>query len=65
MVIDLRISWFSSNAILDKLNRQNASYRNPSHELRSACFTALQLALDSRRPKFIALGLSGLQVIST
>ncbi|XP_032597271.1 brefeldin A-inhibited guanine nucleotide-exchange protein 3 isoform X2 [Drosophila grimshawi] len=44
----------------DKLYRQHGMHRDPSHELRSVCFTALQMALDTKRPKFITMGLNGL-----
>ncbi|EDX17215.1 GD16779 [Drosophila simulans] len=44
----------------DKLYRQHGIHRDPSHELRSVCFTALQMALDTKRPKFITMGLNGL-----
>ncbi|KNC24754.1 hypothetical protein FF38_04851, partial [Lucilia cuprina] len=44
----------------DKLYRQHGIHRDPSHELRSVCFTALQMALDTKRPKFVTMGLNGL-----
>ncbi|XP_055842958.1 brefeldin A-inhibited guanine nucleotide-exchange protein 3 [Episyrphus balteatus] len=47
----------------DKLYRQHGIHRDPSHELRSVCFTALQMALDTKRPKFITMGLNGLHRI--
>ncbi|XP_037938605.1 brefeldin A-inhibited guanine nucleotide-exchange protein 3 [Teleopsis dalmanni] len=47
----------------DKLYRQHGMHRDPSHELRSVCFTALQMALDTKRPKFITMGLNGLHRI--
>lgn len=46
----------------DKLYRQHGIHRDPSHELRSVCFTALQMALDTKRPKFVTMGLNGLHV---
>ncbi|XP_017493284.1 PREDICTED: uncharacterized protein LOC108381378 [Rhagoletis zephyria] len=46
----------------DKLYRQHGIHRDPAHELRSVCFTALQMALDTKRPKFITMGLNGLHV---
>lgn len=47
---------------LDKLYRQHGIHRDPAHELRSVCFTALQVALDTKRPKFVTMGLNGLHV---
>ncbi|XP_013116379.2 brefeldin A-inhibited guanine nucleotide-exchange protein 3 [Stomoxys calcitrans] len=47
----------------DKLYRQHGIHRDPSHELRSVCFTALQMALDTKRPKFVTMGLNGLHRI--
>ncbi|XP_036221148.2 brefeldin A-inhibited guanine nucleotide-exchange protein 3 [Bactrocera oleae] len=47
----------------DKLYRQHGIHRDPAHELRSVCFTALQMALDTKRPKFVTMGLNGLHRI--
>uniref|UniRef100_A0A1B0FLI6 SEC7 domain-containing protein n=1 Tax=Glossina morsitans morsitans TaxID=37546 RepID=A0A1B0FLI6_GLOMM len=47
----------------DKLYRQHGIHRDPSHELRSVCFIALQMALDTKRPKFVTMGLNGLHRI--
>ncbi|TMW41854.1 hypothetical protein DOY81_013065, partial [Sarcophaga bullata] len=48
-----------------KLYRQHGIHRDPSHELRSVCFTALQMALDTKRPKFVTMGLNGLHVLNS
>ncbi|XP_055389685.1 brefeldin A-inhibited guanine nucleotide-exchange protein 3 [Condylostylus longicornis] len=47
----------------DKLYRQHGIHRDPSHELRSVCLTALQMALETKRPKYITMGLNGLHRI--
>uniref|UniRef100_A0AAG5DLN3 SEC7 domain-containing protein n=1 Tax=Anopheles atroparvus TaxID=41427 RepID=A0AAG5DLN3_ANOAO len=47
----------------EKLSRQHGMHRDPSYELRSVCFTALQMALETKRPKFITYGLNGLHRI--
>uniref|UniRef100_A0A182QB76 SEC7 domain-containing protein n=1 Tax=Anopheles farauti TaxID=69004 RepID=A0A182QB76_9DIPT len=47
----------------EKLSRQHGLHRDPSYELRSVCFTALQMALETKRPKFITYGLNGLHRI--
>jgi hypothetical protein len=47
---------------LDKLYRQHGMHRDPSHELRSVCFIALKMALDSKRSNLISLGLNGMHV---
>lgn len=50
---------------IDKLSRQHGIHiRDPSHELRSVCFTTFHLAFDSKRQKFISLALNGMQVTS-
>ena len=56
------VNYIEIGVFLDKLYRQHGMHRDPSHELRSVCFTALQLALDTKRPKFITMGLNGLHV---
>lgn len=48
--------------ILDLLCSQNNLLRNPSYELRAACFLAFQLALDTRKSKIVPLALTGLNV---
>lgn len=48
--------------IADLLCSQNNLLRNPSHELRSACFLPLRLALETKRSKLLSLALSGLNV---
>lgn len=47
----------------DKLFRQHGMHRDPSFELRAVCLAPLQLALDTRRPKFTTLALNGIHVI--
>uniref|UniRef100_A0A182PX17 SEC7 domain-containing protein n=1 Tax=Anopheles epiroticus TaxID=199890 RepID=A0A182PX17_9DIPT len=47
----------------EKLSRQHGMHRDPSYELRSVCFTALQMALETKRPKFVTYGLNGLHRI--
>lgn len=37
-------------------------HRDPSYELRSVCFIALKMALDSKRSNLITLGLNGMHV---
>lgn len=46
----------------DLLCAQNNFLRNPSHELRSVCFSPLKLALESKKSKLVSLALSGLNV---
>lgn len=48
--------------IIDKLHRQHGIHRDPSYELRTVCLTSLQMALETRRPKFITMALNGLHV---
>lgn len=48
--------------VVDKLLRQHGIHRDPSYELRTVCFTALQMALETKRPKFVTYGLNGLHV---
>ncbi|XP_060521319.1 brefeldin A-inhibited guanine nucleotide-exchange protein 3 [Cylas formicarius] len=47
----------------DLLASQNNLMRNPSYELRSACFVALKLALESKRSKLVSLALGGFNKI--
>ncbi|XP_050298797.1 brefeldin A-inhibited guanine nucleotide-exchange protein 3 isoform X2 [Anthonomus grandis grandis] len=47
----------------DLLASQNNLLRNPSYELRSVCFVALKLALESKRSKLVSLALTGLNKI--
>ncbi|GAB0094105.1 brefeldin A-inhibited guanine nucleotide-exchange protein 3 [Sergentomyia squamirostris] len=44
----------------DKLYRQHGIHRDPSYDLRSVCLAPLQLALETRRPKFVTLSLNGM-----
>lgn len=46
----------------DKLNRQHGTHRDASYELRSVCFTAIQMALETKRMKFIHIALNGMHV---
>lgn len=45
----------------DKLFRQHVN-RDPPYELRSVCFIALKISLDSKRSNLISLGLNGMHV---
>lgn len=47
---------------VDKLYRQHGIHRDPSYELRAVCLTAIQMALETKRPKFISLALNGMHV---
>lgn len=46
----------------DKLYRQHGNHRDPSYELRTVCLTAIQMALETKRPKLVAIALNGLHV---
>lgn len=46
----------------DKLYRQHGIHRDPSYELRTVCLTAIQMALETKRPKFVAIALNGMHV---
>lgn len=48
--------------VSDLLCTQNNLLRNPSYELRAACFSAFRLALDTKRNKLVTLALTGLNV---
>lgn len=48
----------------DKLQRQHGSHRDASYELRAVCLTAIQMALETKRPKFVSLALNGMHVSS-
>ncbi|EFA08546.2 Brefeldin A-inhibited guanine nucleotide-exchange protein 3-like Protein [Tribolium castaneum] len=47
----------------DLLCNQNNLLRSPSHELRTACFIPLKLALESKKSKLVSLALTGLNKI--
>ncbi|XP_026279245.2 brefeldin A-inhibited guanine nucleotide-exchange protein 3 [Frankliniella occidentalis] len=44
----------------DFLGRQSVLMHDPAYELRAKCLLPLQIALDTKRSKFVALSLSGL-----
>lgn len=46
----------------DKLQRQHGTHRDASYELRAVCLTSIQMALETKRPKFISLALNGMHV---
>lgn len=48
--------------IEDKLHRQHGTHRDASYELRSVCLTAIQMAIETKRAKFISLALNGMHV---
>lgn len=49
-------------SVSDFLGRQSVLMHDPAYELRSKCLLPLQIALDTKRSKFVALSLSGLHV---
>lgn len=58
------MAWKNQYPVLfaDKLYRQHGIHRDPSYDLRSVCLAPLQMALETRRPKFVTLALNGMHV---
>lgn len=54
--------FLSHSQFADKLYRQHGIHRDPSYELRAVCLTAIQMALETKRAKFITLALNGMHV---
>ena len=48
--------------IPELLQSQNSLLREPAHELRAKCFNVFQIALETRKSKFVANALSGFHV---
>lgn len=56
------LNYFPYLHFIDKLYRQHGIHRDPSYELRTVCLTAIQMALETKRPKFVAIALNGMHV---
>ncbi|XP_055681936.1 brefeldin A-inhibited guanine nucleotide-exchange protein 3 isoform X2 [Lutzomyia longipalpis] len=50
----------AAQSAYDKLCRQHGIHRDPSYDLRSVCLAPFQMALETRRPKFVTLALNGM-----
>lgn len=53
----------SSQTAYDLLQNQNSLLREPAHELRAKCFNVFQIALETKKSKFVSLALSGFHKI--
>lgn len=53
----------ASQAAYDLLQSQSSLLREPAHELRAKCFSVFQIALETKKSKFVSLALSGFHKI--